>query len=155
MRQVSAWLLSLGGAWAAIGEGEMVHLLADPPTLHTIPRSPAYCREVLIWEGEILPLMDLARRVHGDPRAPAGPRGPIAITAFAGPPGALPGHGALLLHAPPVRIRVSDAQACPLPEPEAAWRPLTISCFEQEGLGPIPVLDLARVFLLAADGQPR
>jgi chemotaxis signal transduction protein len=150
---VNAWLLDLGGLYAAIGEREMRHLLPDSPALHTIPRSPAYCRQVLIWEDEVVPVMDLARRIHPSSPAAAATRGPIAIIAFQGQPRDRPQHGTLLLSAPPVRARVSDAQACLLPEPASAWRRLASACFEQDGRGPFPVLDLARIFWLPGDGR--
>ena len=48
MSEVNAWLLDLGeGLHGAVGALEMVHVLPDAPALFKIPRSPAYCREVL------------------------------------------------------------------------------------------------------------
>jgi len=152
MSEATAWLLDLGGGLhAAVGEREMLHLLPDPPTLYRIPQSPPYCCKVLLWEGEILPLMELARRIPVREVVRTEGRGLIAIIAFQEQPGAASRHGALLLNAPPVRIRVGDAQACALPEPASVWRRLAIACFEQAGRGPVPVLDLARLFLLPAD----
>jgi len=152
MSEAAAWLLDLGGGLhAAVGEREMLHLLPDPPTLYRIPQSPPYCRQVLVWEGEVLPLMELARRIPVGEGARTEAQGLIAITAFQEHPGAAPRRGALLLSAAPVRIGVNDAQACALPEPRSVWRRLAIACFEHPARGPIPVLDLARLFLLPAD----
>lgn len=154
MKEAIAWLLDLGsGLHAAVGEGELQHLLPEVPTLHRIPRSPPYCHQVLIWEGEILPVMDLAQRILARDVMRPGGTGLMAITAFQGPATAALGHGALPLDTPPMRIRVTDAQACELPEPERIWREWASACFEHPGHGAVPVLDLARLFLLPAKSQ--
>jgi len=146
MSEVNAWLLDLGeGLLAAVGELELVHLLPDAPALFDVPQSPAYCRKVLVWQQEILPLMNLATRLLGRPAARGG--GLVAVTAYQERPGADPSYGALMLSAPPVRVRVADSQACGLPEAQPGWRHMAIACFEREGRGPVPVLDLAKVFL--------
>jgi len=151
MSEVNAWLLDLGeGLLAAVGQLEVVHVLPDAPTLFEIPQSPSYCRKVLVWETEMLPLMNLAMRLLG--RTVAESRGLVAVTAFQAYPGAQPCYGALMLDAPPVRIRVSDSQACDLPDAQSGWRRLAIACFEQSGRGPVPVLDLAKVFSLPRGG---
>ena len=149
MSTVAAWLLDLGGGLhAAVGEREMLHVLPDSPRLYEIPRSPPYCRKVLIWQGEILPVMDLARRlsVHEATAAQSPPL--IVITAFQEQQGVAPRHGALLLGSAPARIRVSDAQACELPQPQSRWRSFAIACFEHADRGAVPVVDLGRIFLL-------
>jgi chemotaxis signal transduction protein len=146
MSVVSAWQLDLGsGLWAAVGEREMIHLMSDPPALFEIPHSPSYCRRVFVWQGRILPLMDLPLRLLGQHSLS---QGLLAVVAFQKYPEATIRHGALLLDSPPVRIRVEDSQACDLPESPSGWRHLAIACFEQAQQGPVPILDLSRVFLL-------
>ncbi len=88
--------------------------------------------------------MNLAMRMLGRPVVAS--RRLVAVTAFQESPGAEPRYGALLLNAPPVRIRVSDARACDLPDAQSIWRPLAIACFDHPGRGPVPVLDLAGAF---------
>jgi hypothetical protein len=147
MSEVNAWLLDLGGGLlAAVGELEMVHMLPDDPELFEIPQSPAYCRNVLVWQGEILPLMNLASRVLDRPVKEN--RNLVAITAFQEYPGAEVRHGALILHAPPERIRVNDSHACDLSGFQTVWRRLALACFEYTDRGPVPVLDLCNLFLL-------
>lgn len=149
MSEVNAWLLDLGaGLHAAVGQLEMVHVLPDTPTLFEIPQSPAYCRQVFVWQGEVLPLMDVARRLAARPPSVNGSRGQIVITAFQEYPGAASRHGALSVSTAPVRIRVNDSQARALPESQPGWRRLAIACFEHPDRGPVPVLDLRRLFSL-------
>jgi chemotaxis signal transduction protein len=146
MAEVNAWLLNLGeGLLAAVGEREMIHLLSDQPALFEVPQSPCYCRKVFAWQGGILPLMDLPSRLTG--RRTLNP-GLVAVVAFSKCPEVKTLHGALLLNSPPQRIRVDDRQACDLPESPSGWEHLAIACFEQSKYGPVPVLDLPRVFSL-------
>jgi chemotaxis signal transduction protein len=154
MSEVNAWLLDLGGGLhGAVGDREMIHVLPDPPTLHQIPQSPGYCRQVLVWQGEVLPLMDLAKRLAPEPtgaaEAAAGTRNLVGIAVFQRYPGEAPQYGALLLRRMPARIAVSDADACDLPESLQVMRPFSASCFSYQKVGPVPVLDLHRVFSLS------
>jgi chemotaxis signal transduction protein len=124
----------------------MIYLLQDEPSLFEIPQSPCYCRNVFVWQGGILPLMDLPLRLLGRRTVN---QGFLAIVAFRKYPGAKIEHGALLLSSPPTRIGVNDTQACDLPETPPDWRRLAIACFERAGQGAVPVLDLSKVFSLA------
>jgi len=145
MSEADAWLLNPGpGLQAAVGALELVHLLPDTPTLFEVPHCPPHCHRVLVWQEEILPLVDLATRLMGRP--PADTPGLIAVVAYQEQPNAEPNHGALALDTPPTRIRVNDAHACALPEGQDHWRPLAIACFDHAGSVPVPVLDLQRLF---------
>ena len=145
MGEVSAWELDLGeGLSAAVGEREMIHLISDPPPLFEIPQSPRYCRKVFIWQGKILPLIDLPMRLLGHRTVS---KGLLAVVTFQNYPEAKIRHGSLLLNSLPRRIHVDDSQVCDLPEAPSGWRHLAIACFEQ-GQGPVPVLDLPSLFSL-------
>ncbi|HOB62075.1 MAG TPA: hypothetical protein PKI41_08115 [Candidatus Competibacteraceae bacterium] len=139
----SAWILALDGQRsAAVGERELVHLI-ETPTLLEVPCTPAYCRQALVWNDAVLPAMDLAAWLHGQPvqrwRTLAG------VFAYQTRPRAMPQYGVLLLAGIPVRARVADEQACELPKKPGKWRKAAISCFQQ-GDRPIPILDLPRIF---------
>ena len=142
-RQGAAWVLALDFEFrAAVSEREMVHLL-ETPTLLDVPRTPFYCRQILVWNNLLLPAMDLAAWLRGQPS----PRNRTLAGVFAhqAQPGEEPSYGALLLAAIPTRARVTDSQACALPEQPSGWRTLAISCF-QHGGQPIPILDLPFIF---------
>ena len=139
----AAWVLTLAGQMhVAVGERELVHLI-EAPTLLEVPLSPYYCRQVLVWNDIVLPAMDLAAWLQGQPvqrwLTLAG------VFAYQRRPGTTLEYGALLLAGIPTRARVADEQACPLPEPPAKWHALAISCFQQDNQ-PIPILDLPTIF---------
>jgi chemotaxis signal transduction protein len=140
----SAWLLALDpSSRAAVGERELIQLI-ETPTLLNVPLSPTYCRQVLVWNQTLLPVMDLAAWLHQQPAAPHESK-LAGIVGYQAMPGAAPAYGALLLAGIPERIRVADDQACLLPKRPVGWRNLAIACFNHGGQ-PIPVLDLPHIF---------
>jgi hypothetical protein len=140
----NAWLLALDPYLrAAVGERELIQLI-ETPTLLEVPLSPYYCRQVLVWNQILLPVMNLANGLRRQPAAPDQSR-LAGIFGYQLMPGAKPAYGALLLAGIPERIRVADDQACLLPKRPAGWRAVAIACFKHGG-HPIPVLDLPHLF---------
>lgn len=141
MSASNAWLLDFGmPVRAAVGARELVQIL-DGAATFTVPLTPRYSRCVVVWQQRLLPVFDLARKMG----AAEGERTLLAVVGYHGAPGQAVQFGALALAAPPVRIAVSDQQACPLAEQQAEWGALALSCFEHGGT-PIPVLHLERIF---------
>jgi chemotaxis signal transduction protein len=140
----AAWVLKLGeGLRAAVGALEMQHLLAAP-RLFEIPGSPFHCRHVLIWENELLPVMDLHALLAGRPIPQQNPL--IGVVGYAHAQSGGVQLGSLLLPSIPTRVFVRDDQASELPASELNWRAVAISCFADEEGNAIPILDLSRVF---------
>ena len=143
MAEATAWLVSFPGDFlAAIGEREMLHLV-EAPRLEEIPQTPLHCRHVLLWEGELLPTLDLPAWLTGQPTACehvwAG------IVGWQGQPGAMPQYGALMLTGAPQKIRVADDHACDLPEQPSAWQAVAAACVCYDNQC-VPILDLPRIF---------
>jgi chemotaxis signal transduction protein len=143
MNRCSAWQLAVEhGGRAAIGQRELLHLMYEPIT-HVIPYSPTYCRRVLFWERSAIPVLDLGVLFgHGNS---SGASRFVAIVGFQDYPESPPQFGALLLAEPPVRVDVTDEQACALPDALSRLRPLVCACFRR-GADAVPVLDLRRLF---------
>ena len=113
MSTTGAWLLELGGRhMGVIGQKQMLHLLPAPLSLHEVPASPLFCRHVVVWEQEPIPVMDLSAWLEGGPARddPA----VVAVAAFASGTGGENRRGALMLSAIPRRIVVTDDLACDL-----------------------------------------
>jgi len=142
MAELTAWLMDFGhGRRAATGERLLVHIV-PAPVLAEVPRAPAHCRRVLVWENRLLPAWDVAAFLGAPPIA--SDRALAALAAYRG--GADTGKarlGALLLPAPPVRIAVLDPRSRELPD--ARWRAIAKACFEHREEA-VPILDLARMF---------
>ena len=67
MAEAKAWIVHLDGRpCVAMGEHEMVHFV-EHPVCEDIPHTPMHCHQVLWWEGEFLPVLDLAAWLTGRP----------------------------------------------------------------------------------------
>ena len=144
MAESTAWLLPLQGAWrAAVGEWELVHLI-EAPVLVDIPVTPFYCRQVLLWENRILPVLDLAVWLAGQPLAPRDQM-LAGIFAYQAQSEAALSYGILLLDGVPTRQVVHDEEACALPAEPMGWQKVAISCFG-DGDSAVPILDLPYIF---------
>ncbi|MGZ8218965.1 chemotaxis protein CheW [Methylomagnum sp.] len=149
MSRATAWMLPITKAMsAAVGEFELVHILLDRPVLFDVPRAPAHCRHVLVWQDRIVPLMDLGARFGAPGRNP----GPIAEAGVIGIVAYQPvatdhfEYGALRLEAIPWRSEVADEQACAFPSWLEVWRPYASACFQPEGpRSAVPILRLDRL----------
>ena len=143
MAEAMAWLLSFPGDFlAAIGERDMLHFV-DTPRLEEIPQTPLHCRHVLLWEGELLPALDLTAWLTAQPTPCE--RVSVGIVGWQERPGAVPQYGALMFSGAPQKIQVSDEHQCNLPNSPAAWRAVAASCFRYDDQ-PVPILDLSRLF---------
>ena len=146
MKETPAWLLNIGsGRVVGVGERELLHLV-EQPQLQEVPLAPHHCRNVLAWQGELLPVWDVRAWLdHADltEHAPL-----VGIVGYQSRRGEIPRFGAVILAEPPKRTLVADSQACALPADQPGWEKIAISCFEHEGEA-VPVLDLTRMFTRA------
>lgn len=148
-----AWLLSLGSAiYAAVGERELQYLLADMPQFTHLPNAPVYCNQVFIWQRKIVPVMDLAQFILKHKAIRLVNEELIVLASFQSHTSTFAQYGAILLDAIPARIQVGDQQVCELPHPKTLWQQIATSCFQHSDKGPIPILDLNRIFLTPANG---
>lgn len=149
MSRCSGWLISFsGGAQAVIGQRELLHLI-ERPEAYEVPCAPAYCRKILPWSEDMLPVFDVG--AWSDHRATDIQDPVVAIVGFMPDGDAVPALGALLLSATPRRIEVDDAWACAIPPPLTRWRRISCACFEGDGRA-LPILDLKRLFLFDLSG---
>ncbi len=140
----TAWVLDFGADLrAAVSEREMLHLVSSP-VLYEIPATPLHCRQVVIWNQEILPVVNLKAWLRGR----RGNQAPslLGIFGYQDRPGTATRQGALALRAIPERVSVSDEQASDLPDTPRLWGKVALACFENEAGSRIPIIDLAKVF---------
>lgn len=139
--RTNAWLLNFGhDLRAAVGARVLLHVI-DNPKLHAVPCTPAYCHNVISWQGQLLPALDMASLLDDIPQAPL----LLAIAAYQDHSENVTRFGALLISTPPTAISVGDTQSCPLPDQAKSWNKYALSCFDYEDAA-IPILNLARIF---------
>lgn len=138
-----AWVLDFdSGVQAAVGEREMIHLL-QAPEIFEIPQAPYYCRHTLIWQGRILPLLDLGAWTAGQSLRRA--HTIAGIVRYWEQSTQSISYAALSLSRIPRRVWISDDDACELDEQAGQWQSLVSSCVTISGR-PVPILDLPVVF---------
>lgn len=150
-KKVTAWLLPItSDITVAVGEFELVHVLPEIPTLFSIPWTPSYCHQVLVWQERIIPLMDLGIRWKM-PEKKVETIGldssKIGLFIYRVIANNSLDYGALKLSAIPQRCEVYDEWGCSLP---AEWRDYARdlhSCFKEKSSSiSIPILQLNEIF---------
>jgi len=152
--EINGWVLKLRGQWrAAVGLRELVHVLPYSPRLYMVPQTPPHARHVILWEGKIVPVVDLVAYLEaGVERGPRTETNRISldrlvgIVAYQTASDAEVSLAGMLLGKVPERIRVTDEQACALPQSPPGWNQVALSCFEHPDYGAVPILDLPRLF---------
>jgi chemotaxis signal transduction protein len=152
MTAASAWLIPITSNHSvAVGEFELVHILPDQPVLFNVPRAPTYCRQVLVWQDRIIPVLDLSKRFRfvDDTLLPFDntTTALVGICIYQSEHTKHVEYGALLMHDTPVHGEVDDKQVCDIDTDLSAWRYFMSSCFRIENTQQIvPVLRLERLF---------
>ena len=148
-----AWLLSFNNELnAAVGGRELQHIIHSPITF-TVPLCPFYCDEVLIWNDQLLPVIDLASWLTEGRKACRNAL--IGIVAYQPHDRQTLHYAGLQLDRAPRRLKVYDNQACALPEDVPIWHKIAVSCFKCQDDTPVPILDLPSVFSASPHISPR
>ena len=142
MNTTHAWLLDFGnGIFAATGSSTVLHVIENAP-LFKVPLAPAHCDRVLLWQGRVLPTVNMLA-LFGDPLDSrheypciVGWRESENDSAY----------GALLLQAMPRRIAIGDNDiAEPASNDAARWREFALGFFSYSQRV-VPILDVAPLF---------
>jgi nucleoid-associated protein YgaU/chemotaxis signal transduction protein len=145
--------MDVGAGWrVAVGAHRVVEYLLSPPT-HTLPRMPAHCPGILIWQERMIPVLDLAPVLSEQAQAQEHEVHRAVVLAYQEMPGQPLRYGALVVRAAPVEVWVSDDMACPLPEDPPAFKHFSCSCFAHQEES-IPILDTTRLFATALSLAP-
>lgn len=141
---IRGWVMDVGAGWhVAAGAHRVVEYLLSPPT-RNLPRMPAHCLGILVWQEQMIPVLDLAPVLsQAQPQERSVHR--AVVLAYQEAPGKVVRYGALVVRAAPVEVWANDDMACPLPEDPPAFKQFSSSCFLHQEKA-IPILDTARLF---------
>ncbi|MGD8348858.1 MAG: chemotaxis protein CheW [Gammaproteobacteria bacterium] len=144
MSTSEAWLLDCGNSLAiAVGDHEMAEYVQER-SFHRVPGSPGYCSSVLVWQNNIVPVMDLSALQYG----PAGELENffVCVLNYQEAPNSPIQHLALRVVRAPQKIRVDDEHACEIPDSlqSSVLKQVCLACFNHDEL-PVLVLDIARL----------
>lgn len=141
MTSSDAWLLKCSDSLSiAVADHEMVEYV-QAPIRFAVPGSPEYCSSVLLWQENLVPVMDIAVQPG---HSAVEMKTLMSIVAYQQQPGAPLQHLAISVTSVPEKIRVDDEQACELPEElnTSVLMPVTLLCFTHNAR-PVLVLDIA------------
>ncbi len=145
MTASEAWLLECGSSLAlAVGDHEMAEYVQQQD-FYPIPGAPEYCHGVIVWQGNIVPVMDLAT-LHDRNTSSGQDRSYLCVLNYQSAPNTALQHLALRVSRTPQKIIVDDQHACELPEylGGSVLEKVCLACFNRDEL-PVIIIDLARL----------
>jgi chemotaxis signal transduction protein len=138
-----AWVLDFGrNLRAACGHHEMWQVLISPK-LFSVPCTPFYCDTVLIFQDNILPILDIVSLFEGQKIVQS--NRVVGIAIYQEAPNEPIRYVGIHLADMPLSIFVRDDQVCDLSVDLQFQEPLAISCFSHENQA-IPIIDFAYLF---------
>ena len=145
MTSSEAWLLECGNSLnIAIGDHEMAEFVQQGNQFK-VPGAPEYCQSVIVWQGNIVPVMDLA--ILHDPANPIIEDDfYLSVLNYQTAPNMPIQHLAIRVTGSPRKILVDDAQACQIPQylNASVLGQISLACFERDELQ-VMIPDIARL----------
>lgn len=136
-----AWLLEPNDSLLmAIGDHEMVEFV-QAVTSFPVPGSPDYCRSVVFWQNNLVPVIDMGV-ILGKPALDASAF--VSLVAYQQQPGLPLQYLAIKVTTAPEKIRVDDAQVSEIPDElsNSLLMPVCYSCFTHRDRQ-VVILDIA------------
>lgn len=127
----------------AVGQLELIHIIATPEYIE-VPKAPAYCTRVVVWNNKIIPVLDLSMLV--DDTSAFYQHNALAVALYTNAGGKEVKYGGIQLIDMPVLDRVSNSQQISESKLPDKWRPISISGYTSKDNDIIPILDVHRLF---------
>ena len=140
---VAAWLLQVDRLVnVAIGQFELIHIVDEPDYL-SVPQAPEYCRNVILWNDNIVPVICLTSWASGN--VDSDNSGIVAIVVYKGIHNNYT-YGGIKLDTAPVQARVKNDQQCQLTDNLITWEGVSLSCFKSSTGDIVPIIDITKLF---------
>lgn len=137
--QSSAWLIeTTGGFKFAIAEYELIEYVMEPERQH-IPLAPAYASSILLWQENMLPIIDFGQLVSAEDYT----KSSVAVLAYQLSSGEELQYMAVELQQAPTKILIDDTQVCePLSIDRGLWQFLSNSWFSYNNEA-LPIINIS------------
>jgi len=140
---VVAWLLQVDRLVnVAIGQFELIHII-DEPDYMSIPQSPKHCKDVVLWNNNIVPVMSLVSWLTSEIQVDN--TGVVAIVVYEDEQGKHKFGGIKLSNAP-IQAKVKNSQQCQLTGDFDKWRKVSLSSFKSKTGDIVPIIDVSKLF---------
>ena len=145
MSEAKAWLLSLDKTKEiAIGYHHIIEYVDIANcSLISVPLSFGYASSLMIREGEILPIIDLAK--YFNPKLKDEDVTGVILVNYQEAPEQPLKQGGIIIRNFPKEILVTTEMGCLLPEKELDWHAMADACLEYNDK-PVPVLKVEKIF---------
>ena len=143
MSKAAAWVMKVNdSSYAAISQMELAHIINDPVFVR-VPSSPGHCQNIIMWNDNVLPVVDLGQL--GDAAGSRPRHNVVAVIIFRDTNNDLH-HGGIALSSSPALEYVNNSQSCTIPNQARPLKDLTLACFTSEQGHQVPILDMTRLF---------
>ena len=143
MSEAAAWIMKISETlYISVSRVELVHIISDPDII-PVPRAPSYCRNITLWNDNILPLADFAQLVDGGDNT--NDNHIVAVTSYRNYKQDVQ-YGGILLAESPQLEHVNNDQFCGLSDATAKLHAISLSCFSNSKGFQVPVIDMSKLF---------
>ena len=128
--------------YVSVSQMELVHIINRPDPV-SIPGAPDYCGNIIIWNDNILPVVDIATLYkHGMPQSS---HEVVAVIIYRDQNNDIQ-YGGIGLYASPELEHVENQQVCAVPDQPECLRTISLSCFISKDGHEVPILDMGKLF---------
>ena len=143
MSSVAAWVMKIDEAlYASVSQMELVHIVNNPESV-LVPSAPDYCKNIIIWNDIILPVMDLSCLLSDS--KPSATCNIVAVIIYRDSRNKIH-YGGINLATTPELEYVENTQLCKLPDHQEKLQAISLSCFKSSDDHKVPILDISKVF---------
>jgi chemotaxis signal transduction protein len=143
MNKAAAWIMKLNSSlYASISQMELVHIVNNPVFVQ-VPKSPTFCEKIIIWNDNVLPVVDL-NQLYDQP-APVEEHKVVAVIIFRDDNNDLH-YGGIALKSSPMLEYVNNSQSCTIPAHATPLQDVTLACFTSEQGHQVPILNMTKIF---------
>lgn len=143
MHGVDAWVLAIApDINVAVGQFELVHIVNQPVYL-PIPQAPEYCKQVILWNENIIPVMNLLSFFLDEDQQDACLA--VAVLVYENKQGDFVYGGVKLIDIPVIE-KVFNEQQCKTPSALPKMENLTVSSYMSTSGIITPILNVSSTF---------
>lgn len=143
MSKAAAWVMKVDETlYTSVSQTELVHII-NKPVLFNIPGTPEYCQNVIIWNDNILPVVDIS--CLRDKNAQHTSREVVAVIIYRDKNNNICYGGINLVGSPDLEL-VENTQMCDFPTQYKDLHEISLSCFKNKSGHEVPILNMSMIF---------
>lgn len=143
MSKAAAWVMKVDELLhVSVSQMELVHIINTPCYIN-VPKAPKFCQDIIIWNDNILPVVDLSTLCNQS--GIKSTRNVIAVIIYRDINNEIQYGGVVLTDSPELE-HVDNSQLCQLPNHAKDLHTVSLSCFISKAGNEVPILDMSKIF---------